>query len=131
MGQMEIDFSKANKVILGEAEMGEISNIQLEVPVQNGISKITYSPMQGKRGFSRRYSGLGATTENPEAHVFCQEIFVKVNLKELKRKEKKGFFLEIQTSKNPNGGEASVLRKFLYCQNIPENRKKVTFQWIW
>jgi hypothetical protein len=138
LAQIEQDVSRASRLQPGGP--GVFDSFQVDIPdTAAGFGKLAtstarYEPPPGRIGYKRVFSpcdGAGSPTQN---HVFCSGLPVEAGFELITAVEglpRTGLMVTLAVRSSGNTPEIYRIRRFIYGQNLPENRRRQTGDWRW
>ncbi|MFZ2960705.1 MAG: prepilin-type N-terminal cleavage/methylation domain-containing protein [Candidatus Ozemobacteraceae bacterium] len=122
MTQIEQDLERGTVFSSPANTAGLSTQLEVKLEDETGVSPAMYSPAPENKGYNRTFQNT--------THTFCRGLYVDLQFQKTQIQGKTGFFVKIKVRGIQASGEENTLQRFIYCQNFPENRKKVTFNWL-
>lgn len=127
MSQLEQDLCRAIEFFNLEPGGESANKIEMKILSEDGERKVSYFLLDDKTGVRRTVAG-GAGT--PQSYVFCRNLKVEFFIS-AKEGNSLGFSAIVMVRTLAKSSEEAVLRRFIFCPNLPKNRNKVTGVWIY
>ncbi len=130
MTQIERDLERTEKILALETKAGGEAQVQFEIISNEGRMNVSYRPAPGNLGYIRaqdkiKGSGGGETV----SHTYCKGLQARVSMALTKIDETTGVSVSIFVKTMTGSGEEEILRRFVFCPNLLENRIITTFGW--